>query len=560
MAARKKREMSAAMEIRLLRRHLEIAGDEPGDVDRILGFMDTARRGSDDLSAYIDRFLVEEHVRLRQGLAVAHQNQQELRKLHEEMTSPPWYPAIYMGMFDAGESHLARVYHGGTLRAVPLLESVDREALAVGDEVLLDGDLGRVVGHGSNDLPPAGETALFNRYTPDRRRMVLEWHDDEIVVDVADRLRPQQLSAGDRVRFDRNLWLALECIERSRTSKFVLEDTPRDTFAQIGGLEVEIQKIKDVIGTEALHPEEFRRYRARHRGSILLVGPPGNGKTTLARAIANWMSEICGAGSRFMDIKPGAVHSHWYSKSEANYREVFQVAREMGESRPEVPVVLFFDELDAIAARRGHSTVGTDDRVLNSLMTELDGLQRRGNILVIGATNRLSALDKAVVRPRRFGDLILNVPRPGRRAAAQIFSVFLEPDIPFAVGREEVIGAALTRMYGPNADNELARLMLRGGEQVSVRARNLISGASIENIVGAAKESAVLRAVSTGNSGLSVGDMLGAVEEEFDSLVGMLTRANCRDHLSDLPDDADVVRIERVARRPKNAHRFLTVA
>jgi hypothetical protein len=186
MATRKRPEVPEELPMRLIQSRLESMRADPRDVERMVGFLDTVRSGSSGASPHVDRFLVGEYIQMRQGLARAQEAQRELRELHEEMVSPPWYPAIYLGRVGLEGQELAMVYHGGTRRAVAVQETVDREALGVGDEVLLDGDLNLVVGHAPNSAAPAGETALFNRYTSDRR-MVLDWHDDEIVVDVADR-------------------------------------------------------------------------------------------------------------------------------------------------------------------------------------------------------------------------------------------------------------------------------------------------------------------------------------------------------------------------------------
>ena len=560
MPAKTRREVPLGLETDILRRHLEIAGGGGGELDEIQCFLDAARGASSEAGANIDRFLIEECIHLRQGLTEATEVQKKLRNLHEEMAKPPWYPAIYQGALTVDGQSGAMVHHGGSRRVVSAMESVDLSALAVGDEVLLDGGLNLVVGQSSNRRARTGETALFDRYTPDGH-MVLNWHDEEIVVDVAAELESQQLSCGDRVRFDRTVWMAFERIARPRTSRFLLEETPVETFEQIGGLDDEVEKIQQVIGTHLRHPEIVERYKAQRKGSILLVGVPGNGKTMIARATANWLAGFSATGVRFMNIKPAELHSMWYSQTEANYREVFEVARALGQDEPDVPLVMFFDEVDAIGTLRGRSVGPTDDRVLNALMTELDGLNRRGNVLVMAATNRVAALDPGLARPGRLGDLIVPIPRPGRKAARQIFSVYMERDIPFASewDQEGVIGAALTLIYGPNSDNVLAKLMLRGGKQVPVRARDLISGAGIRNIVNGAKESAILREATTGNRGLGAGDVMGAIDGEFASLVGMLTPDNCRSHMSDLPEDADVVRIERVERRPKNSQQYLTV-
>jgi len=268
-----------------------------------------------------------------------------------------------------------------------------------------------------------------------------------------------------------------------------------------------------------------------------------------------------------MNIKPASLHSMWYSQSEANYREAFRVAREAGDREPEVPVVMFFDEVDSLGASRGHSLMRVDDRVLTAFMTELDGLDSRGNILVVGATNRRDSMDAALLRPGRLGDLVLEVPRPNIKAAREIFRRHLQADIPYAVegfdsndSRREIIESAVSRLYSPNGDSDLFAITFRDGKRRIVRAKELISGASIAKIAISAKERACLDEVETGESGVRLKHVLSAIAEEFESIAGTLTPANCRQHLTDLPQDVDVVRIEAIKKRASRSHEYLHVA
>ena len=214
-------------------------------------------------------------------------------------------------------------------------------------------------------------------------------------------LDPEALDEGDRVLWDSRLQMAFEKVDRPTESSFFLEDTPVQTFDDVGGLDTQIDKLKRSIRLRRQHPEVVRRYRLKQVRSVLMVGAPGTGKTLLARAFANWIAELSPSGrSRFMNIKPAALHSPWYAESEANYREIFRVAREAGRADPEVPVVMFFDEIDSVGSSRTPSSHRVNDRVLTALMTELDGLEDRGNILVLAATNRADALDPRAASSR----------------------------------------------------------------------------------------------------------------------------------------------------------------
>jgi proteasome-associated ATPase len=313
------------------------------------------------------------------------------------------------------------------------------------------------------------------------------------------------------------------------------------------------------------HRDVVERYGLRRRSGITLAGPSGCGKTLAGRATANFTASLSQSGrSRFIYVKPGALHSMWYAQTEANYREAFRVARQAGEDDPDVPVLMFFDEVDAVGAARGEALVRVHDRVLQAILAELDGLTSRGNIMVIGATNRADALDPALIRPGRLGDDIIDFPRPNREAARDIFDRYLGMEIPLAKGvsREEMIDSALATLYAPNGSAQLATIVLRDGAHREVRPRDLISGAVIENIVNAAKERACVREIETSRKGVRLEDLLTSSSDELEQVVRILTPANCRNHLCHLPDDVDVVSVQRADRGRVAAreHRFLRSA
>ncbi len=538
---------------------LMASGAEALPLEEQLTLAAAIRRQSARAGEALDRVLLEERTHLRGGLAEARELHQKLRGIVARLTAPPWHAATFLG-FAPGAISSAHVLYNGSRRFVTLAEDVDPTQLATGDEVLLGHELNAIVA-ASSYAHRTGAIAIFDRQTDDGR-IVLRSRDEEIVVEAAGRLDTPAHKSGDPVRWDAEARMAFERLERSSGPARFLENSPAESFADVGGLDQQIEQLQRSIRLHLYHPDVAREYGVRRKGSVLLVGPPGTGKTLLAKALANWIGQISRSGrSRFLNVKPAGLHEMWYGKTEENYREAFRIAKEAGASEPEVPVVMFFDEVDAVGATRGGSFTRTDDRILNALMTELDGLESRGNVLVVAATNRRESLDPALLRPGRLGDLELEVPRPAMGAAREIFGKYLPPQLRYGSGnvRQAVIDAAVSLIYAPNADNALATLTLRDGKQRVVRAADLMSGASIAKIAGDAAERVALRRIEGGDPAVHVEDLQAAAAGELERLARALTPMSCRSHLTDLPHDVDVVRVDPL-RRAAPAHRYISAA
>jgi len=542
-----------------------ITGAEDGSLplEERLTHLARVRESGIENPAAIDRCLMERIMRLHEALSTVRGQQSELRQLIESLTTPPFFTAVYLRAANTARVKGALVQTGEERRVVQMGEGVAPEQLMPGDEVFLNHERNFVVAKSSSPSFVTGEVAAVSRLTGDGR-LVLRSRDEEIVVLATAALRDAGLKAGDGVRFSRTLGLAYEKIEASKGEEYFLESTPSDTFDEIGGLDREIEQLKRMMTLHMFHAGMAGRYRLPRKKSVLMEGPPGNGKTKVARATCNWLAGISRTGrASFINVKPGGLNSMWYGATEQRYREIFRVAREATAAEPEVPVVMFWDEVDAIGSNRGESVNRIDDRMLNAFMAELNGLEERGNIVILAATNRLDSLDPALLRPGRLGDLVLHFPQPRAKAARAILARHMPADIPYAsnghgpaVAREELLDQAVAQLFAQSSDTELANLRLRDGKSRLVRAADLVSGAQLESIAQSALERACVREAEGGSEGVSGADMSAAISDFFTASPRALTPRNARSYLRDLPQDNDVVSVDLVERKVRNPHRY----
>lgn len=538
------------------------APGNPGSLDSRLALLAQLRKNAAENEAAMDRHLLVRLTRMDEALSAVQQQQEELRELIATLTAPPFFPAVFLGLAGAHRVAGAIVQTGNEQRVVQIAEDLPPGQLAPGDEVFLSQERNFIVARSETPILPTGEVADYSRRLADGR-VVLRSRDEELVVVPGLALRDQGLKAGDAVRFNRLAGLALERIESSKGEDYFIQSTPSDSFDGIGGLDREIEELKRMIALHLFHSDITGRYKLPRRRSVLMEGPPGNGKTRLARSACNWLAGLSpGARSRFIHVKPGALNSMWFGATEHRYREIFRVAREAAAAEP-TPIVMFFDEVDAIGAARGGSYHRVDDRMLNAFMAELDGLEERGNLVVMAATNRLDALDPALLRPGRLGDLVLHIPRPGKTAARLILSRHMPAGIPWAANgegpaaaREALLDMAVGQLFAPTTDTELAILTLRDGKRRVVRAADLLSGAHLEALAHTAMERACVREAEGGPPGVSSADIGAAVSRFMVAAPGALTPLNARNYLHDLPQDVDVVRVDMIEHRLNRPHRY----
>ncbi|MEJ2721693.1 MAG: ATP-binding protein, partial [bacterium] len=461
-----------------------------------------------------------------------------------------------------GDAKTALVNYSNALRFVVISEEFSGDNVKRGDQVLLSGDLNLLVGTVSCKQFDCGETVVFERYTNDGR-LVVSRRDEEIIVNPSDELREITLKKGDEIRWSATGQMAFERIDNPTADHLFLEETPRETFADIGGLDDQIEELKSLVLLHFEHPELTAEYGLKPRRGAILEGPPGTGKTMLVKGLVNFLKSVSPSGqARFINIKPGELGSMWYSETERKIRELFDMAGEAADAEPGIPVVVFLDEVDWIAASRGATVHRVDDRAVGTLAVALDGLQTRGNVLVLAATNRMDMLDPALIRPERFGDMPIRVNRPSRAAARAILGKYFRDELPYAddAPRDDVIESTLARVYSPNGDGDVATAMFRDGTKRTIRFHQLISGAILAKLSNDAARRACLREIETGERGIRLDDVSWAIGAAIDHAANLLTPGNCSRYVSDLPQDMDVVRVDPVKRKPAQIHHYLRAA
>jgi proteasome-associated ATPase len=378
---------------------------------------------------------------------------------------------------------------------------------------------------------PRGEIASIVDLIADNRAIVLGHTDDERVVTLAEPLRREKLKVGDHILYDPRTHYAFEKLPKSAVEEVVLEEIPDTTYEQIGGLGEQIEILRDSVELPYAHPEVFAEHKLHPPKGILLYGPPGCGKTLIAKAVANSLARSIEqrtgrqTSAYFLNVKGPELLNKYVGETEHKLREVFKKARD--KASEDVPVVIFFDEMDSLFRMRG-SGISSDMEatVVAQFLSEIDGVESLNNVIVIGASNRQDLIDPAVLRPGRL-DLKVKVNRPDRDAAREIFSKYLTRNLPFhqtAVERygndpertaTAMIEDTIDRMYRTDDENKFLEVTYAKGEREIFYFKDFASGAMIENIVARAKKKAVKRTIDCGERGIKLEDLLEAVTDEF---------------------------------------------
>ena len=430
----------------------------------------------------IDHYLVTQLHHLNSGLLEARQNLNALDEINQRLTRPPWQIGVFQQLL-AGSGQ-AVVSYNGVPRVVTLADDAPADTLARGDDVFLNHDLNLLLDRAPWGSSPVGETAAFQRYL-DPDRAVLKWRDEEFVVRLSEALCDVPLKEGDLVRWQREHCLAIERLEQASSRRHFLDEVPEVDESQVGGQRTALEAINAALISILAEPKKAAAYQLSGRQTILLVGPPGCGKTLLARIAASAVTHISGKKCHFAVVKPAEWEDPFVGGTQANIRRCFASLRE--QAGEDDFVVLFMDEIESAGRIRGHLMGLHNDKFVAALLAEIDGFTARGGVAIISATNRKDLLDPALLE--RLSDVEIDVPRPNIRAAKEIFRVHLSEDLPFSpngsVAREtraEIIEVALARLYHPNGENALTCVKFRDGSERTVTAGELMSGRLIQQI------------------------------------------------------------------------------
>jgi proteasome-associated ATPase len=515
-----------------------------------LAWVELLANDGEDLQPLVTR-LVQEKFATQAALEQVRAHQEELRQELAALCAPEQYPVVITSVQDHGRLTVEVAGCGNGRLRVAVHPDVAPDRLRVGARGLLSQKRNCLlyVLDGGTDWTDVG---TFEEFLPGRERMLLRHQEQLIAVSIAEPMRGVELKKGDLVGFDRDgARLAYGKVTQPGRQDLFFEKTPEDRFEELGGLDEEIRRLKWAVEFRLRHEHLATRYRLKAKRGILLEGPPGNGKTKLARCLARFVASLVPAGEcHFMAIAGSSDYSMWLGQSEQKLIARFEAARDLA-TRNKVPVVMFFDEIDAIGRRRGTDVgSGAPDRILATLLAQLDGVQQVGDLIVIGATNRADVLDPGLLRPGRLGDVKIRIPAPSRMAAGAILHRYLG-GLPLVGEAELLVKVLLAKLYADRGEYaEVARVALRDGTRVTVRGKDLVSGAVLENVVRVAAEEAADREARGGPAGVTEDDLTAALDREMRGAAGMLAPGNVRGYVARLPQDREPVGVEALLGAP----------
>ncbi len=476
------------------------------------------------------RKAINRNEKLDKALEVTRQRVADLREEIDQLSKPPSPYGIVVGINDDGSVDILSASKKMRVNASPELIS----SLGIGQEVVLNEAMNVIMARRPHLL---GEVATVKEVLPDGARAVVVGNNgEERVVELAGELVKQKtlrLRSGDSVMLDSRSGLLLERLPRPEVETLLLEDVPDVTYEDVGGLDLQIEKIVDAVELPFLHKQLFNEYSLPAPKGILLYGPPGCGKTLIAKAVANSLArkvaDISGekeAPSYFLNIKGPELLNMYVGETERQIRLIFERAREKSEQG--WPVIVFFDEMESLFRTRGTGiSSDIESTIVPQLLAEIDGVEALNNVIVIGASNREDLIDPAILRPGRL-DVKIRIDRPDATAAAKIFSRYLVPELPIDSELIKKIGGGdrnkavlgmidetVDAMYSDKETNRFLEVTYQNGDKEVLYFRDFASGAMVENIVRRAKTLAIKRKLAGGREGIHTDDLIRSVRQEF---------------------------------------------
>jgi proteasome-associated ATPase len=438
-------------------------------------------------------------------------------------------PSGFATILVAYEDATADIMASGKKLRVGVSPAIDVADLVLGREVLLNESMNIV---SIREYDETGEIVVLKERIDGNRALVVAHSDEERVIKLGQPLIDQKLRAGDTLLCDMRNGVAVEKIARAEVEELVLEEVPDIHYEDIGGLGEQIEAIRDAVELPYLHAELYLEHKLKPPKGILLYGPPGCGKTLIAKAVANSLAqkvaEKTGMGegrSYFLNIKGPELLNKYVGETERHIRLVFQRAREKASEG--MPVIVFFDEMDSLFRTRGTGVSSdVENTIVPQLLSEIDGVESLENVIVIGASNREDMIDPAILRPGRL-DVKIKIQRPDAQAAAAIFSKYLTSDLPLHdedlaehsgdrdATTADMIARAVERMYTDMDENRFLEVTYANGDKEVLYFKDFNSGAMIENVVARAKKSAIKDFLTSGQRGIRVQHLLDACIDEF---------------------------------------------